>query len=266
MYNPKSGKRWIELRNWGTQPINVGNWVITDNPIDKPRRFVFKAGTIIPAGAFVVYDETFLGFSLKGEDNLYILNNVTDYHINLPKKFLEGTAAPTSSASSIIPLFVLLAFSRLELSQPSQLFLGLEQNLFFVALVLVFDVSCLAHGLILFLDYSQGRFTTSDGVVHFTHMLTSTKSALNSQPYLPPVVLSGFARGNPPFQNLQYIKLTSVSKNKDQDLTGWILVVGKEEFKFKKNGIHHLVLEPGMSLILTCPGTMSIFFLCLSTC
>jgi hypothetical protein len=43
---------WIELRNTADQPADISGWSFTDD--DNPRKFVFPAATVIPAGGFLV--------------------------------------------------------------------------------------------------------------------------------------------------------------------------------------------------------------------
>lgn len=43
---------WIELHNAGGQPVDLSGWSLTDD--DDPRRFVFPAGTTLPAGGYLV--------------------------------------------------------------------------------------------------------------------------------------------------------------------------------------------------------------------
>ena len=47
----------IELFNPTLVPVNVGGWLLTDDH-DVPRKFRIPDGTMIPAGGFVVFDET----------------------------------------------------------------------------------------------------------------------------------------------------------------------------------------------------------------
>jgi hypothetical protein len=43
----------VELHNYGTLPVNLANFSVSDNP-ELPRKFVFPANTIIPAGGYLV--------------------------------------------------------------------------------------------------------------------------------------------------------------------------------------------------------------------
>jgi Mrp family chromosome partitioning ATPase len=44
---------WIELANPGTRPVDLSLMFLSDDP-DEPRRWAFPAGTIIPAGGYLV--------------------------------------------------------------------------------------------------------------------------------------------------------------------------------------------------------------------
>lgn len=44
---------WIELVNTGTRPVDLAGMFLSDDP-DVPRRWAFPAGTVIPAGGYVV--------------------------------------------------------------------------------------------------------------------------------------------------------------------------------------------------------------------
>ncbi|MCA9185764.1 MAG: lamin tail domain-containing protein [Pirellulaceae bacterium] len=47
---------WIELLNTTAQPIDVGNWYLSDDDA-VPKKYKFAAGTTIPPGGFLVLDE-----------------------------------------------------------------------------------------------------------------------------------------------------------------------------------------------------------------
>lgn len=49
------GGDWIELHNRGTSVINIAGWSLTDDT-DQPRKFVFPAGTAIPADGYLRVD------------------------------------------------------------------------------------------------------------------------------------------------------------------------------------------------------------------
>ncbi|MES3034601.1 MAG: lamin tail domain-containing protein [Gemmatimonadota bacterium] len=57
---------WIELYNAGTQPVDIGGYVVRDN--DDTRGYTVPAGTIIPAKAYLVLDEAVLGYGLGAAD------------------------------------------------------------------------------------------------------------------------------------------------------------------------------------------------------
>lgn len=44
---------WIELHNFGPLPIDLAGWSLTDNA-DSPRKWVFPAQVVLPAGAYLV--------------------------------------------------------------------------------------------------------------------------------------------------------------------------------------------------------------------
>ena len=50
-------KDTIELHNPTNASVNVGYWWLTDDP-NVPKKYQIAAGTVIPAGGFVVFDET----------------------------------------------------------------------------------------------------------------------------------------------------------------------------------------------------------------
>ena len=69
----------IELFNAGTADVNVGGWFLTDDPT-ADIKYVIPAATVIPAGGFLVLDESQFtngptGFSLSSEgDELYVFS------------------------------------------------------------------------------------------------------------------------------------------------------------------------------------------------
>ncbi len=64
---------YIEIFNYGTVAVNLGGCTLSDRP--DTNKFVIPGGTIIPAGGFVSYTETQLGFALStlGEE-VYLKN------------------------------------------------------------------------------------------------------------------------------------------------------------------------------------------------
>src|SRR5688500_18290728 len=42
---------WVELFNTSTSPVNLTDWSISDSQVS-PRKFVFPAGTVIPARGY----------------------------------------------------------------------------------------------------------------------------------------------------------------------------------------------------------------------
>ena len=87
-------RRWSiqsRLFNPNAVPVNVSGWFLSDDP-SIPKKFTIPAGTIIPAGGYVVFDESHFNptpgvppsFSLGADgDELYLLSgdgvNLTGY-------------------------------------------------------------------------------------------------------------------------------------------------------------------------------------------
>jgi len=79
----------IELFNPGTNDVNIGGWWLTDD-FNTPKKFQVPAGTIVPAGGFVLFDETQFnpggnGFALGSDgDELHVFSGgggfITGYH------------------------------------------------------------------------------------------------------------------------------------------------------------------------------------------
>lgn len=64
---------FIELHNPSAETADVGGWYITDN-LSNPTRFRIPSGTQIPAGGYLVVDETELGFAFFSEgDSAYVV-------------------------------------------------------------------------------------------------------------------------------------------------------------------------------------------------
>jgi hypothetical protein len=68
---------WIELYNRGSEAVDVGGWSLTDN-VGTPQKYVFPAGTVIPAGGFLTVDETTLGFALSSTGSEVIMLTHSD--------------------------------------------------------------------------------------------------------------------------------------------------------------------------------------------
>jgi hypothetical protein len=74
---------WIELHNSGGSPANIGGWSLTDD--GNPRKFVFGAGTTIPAGGYLVVwcdsaatPGIHTGFALdRNSETVLLYNSVT---------------------------------------------------------------------------------------------------------------------------------------------------------------------------------------------
>lgn len=47
---------WIEIENTTSAPIDLSNWFLSDDPLNL-KKYMLGAGTIIPAGDFLVFDE-----------------------------------------------------------------------------------------------------------------------------------------------------------------------------------------------------------------
>jgi hypothetical protein len=63
---------WVELYNRSATPVDVGGWHLTDDAT-RPDKFAIPAGTVIPAGGFLSFDETELGFAFRSEGTEVIL-------------------------------------------------------------------------------------------------------------------------------------------------------------------------------------------------
>ena len=71
---------WIEMENRGAAPVEMGGWMLSDRR-EEPDRFVFPAGTVIPAGGELVVflsgaeslaGELHAAFSLKEGESVYL--------------------------------------------------------------------------------------------------------------------------------------------------------------------------------------------------
>ncbi len=51
--NPKSFEDWVELRNLGGAPVNLGGWALTDDAASRAK-WLFPAGTSIPANGYLL--------------------------------------------------------------------------------------------------------------------------------------------------------------------------------------------------------------------
>ncbi|MCX8154952.1 MAG: lamin tail domain-containing protein, partial [Verrucomicrobiae bacterium] len=64
---------FIELYNHSTQPVDLSGCALSDDPATN--KYVFPAGTLIPARGFLVLDEAALGFALDaGGETIYFRN------------------------------------------------------------------------------------------------------------------------------------------------------------------------------------------------
>ena len=65
----------IELRNLSATPIDIGGWAISDEAITlvQPAKYVFSAGTVIPAAGYLLLTTDTLGFNLNADgDAVYL--------------------------------------------------------------------------------------------------------------------------------------------------------------------------------------------------
>jgi hypothetical protein len=64
---------WVELYNRGPDAVDISGWHVSDSVKDT-LRYTFPAGTVIPAGGYLVRDETQLGFGfdLNGADAIVL--------------------------------------------------------------------------------------------------------------------------------------------------------------------------------------------------
>jgi len=58
------GTDWVELFNDSQDPVDIGGWFLSDSFGDLTK-FEIPTPTVVPAGGFVVFDETELGFGLS---------------------------------------------------------------------------------------------------------------------------------------------------------------------------------------------------------
>lgn len=65
----------IELHNTSSQPITVGGWYISDSAANYLRYKIAPQNTVIPAGGYLVFDESQMGFGFRGEaaDDAWLL-------------------------------------------------------------------------------------------------------------------------------------------------------------------------------------------------
>ncbi len=64
---------WVELYNAAPQPLDLTGWRILDND-DQHVALPLPAGSVIPAGGYLVVEETTLGFGLGGADSVRLYN------------------------------------------------------------------------------------------------------------------------------------------------------------------------------------------------
>ncbi len=86
---------WVELRNTSGAPVNIADWSITD-AVSQPRKFVFPANTVIPAGGYLVVwldDAT----NSPGIHTRFTLNHQSDdvslYNASFSGSLLQDTIA-----------------------------------------------------------------------------------------------------------------------------------------------------------------------------
>ena len=65
---------WVELFNAGSTTAHVGGWHVRDN--DDTHDYVLPAGTTIAPGAYLVVDESALGFGLGGADSVRLFDDL----------------------------------------------------------------------------------------------------------------------------------------------------------------------------------------------
>jgi hypothetical protein len=63
------GQDWIELRNTGTAPVNIGGWCLSDSSTNL-MKYAFPGGTQIAANGYLTFTESQLGFAFSelGDD------------------------------------------------------------------------------------------------------------------------------------------------------------------------------------------------------
>ncbi|WP_342372482.1 lamin tail domain-containing protein [Propioniciclava soli] len=63
----------VEFFNTGTQPLDIGGYVLTDNaPNDATHRYAFPSGTLVPARGYLVVDGGTFTFGLGGADSVHL--------------------------------------------------------------------------------------------------------------------------------------------------------------------------------------------------
>ena len=77
---------WIELINTGAAPADISGWLIRDN--DDTHTYFLPAGTIIPAGGYLVVEEASLGFGLGSADSVRLFDPAG---VALRNRQLDGT-------------------------------------------------------------------------------------------------------------------------------------------------------------------------------
>ncbi|HHY86396.1 MAG TPA: hypothetical protein GYA07_12825 [Verrucomicrobia bacterium] len=74
-HNDPAAQDFIELFNYGTTPVNIGGCILSDRP--DVNKYTIPPGTTIPAGGFVIFSETELGFGLSALGEEVFLKNPT---------------------------------------------------------------------------------------------------------------------------------------------------------------------------------------------
>ncbi len=132
----------VELFNASTNDVNIGGWFLTDD-FRTPKKYRFNNGTIIPAGGYLVIDET------------------------------QFSNAPPA----------LIAFALSGNGDEAWLFSG-DANTNLTGYVSGENYGAAASGV------SFGRYTNSQGKVHFVAQSANTLNAANVAPAVGPIVFS----------------------------------------------------------------------------
>jgi CotH kinase protein/Lamin Tail Domain len=132
----------VELLNASTNDVNIGGWFLTDD-FRTPKKYRFTNGTIIPAGGYLVIDET---------------------------QFSNSPPA-------------LIAFALSGNGDEAWVFSG-DANTNLTGYVSGEDYGAAATGV------SFGRYTNSQGKVHFVAQSANTFNAANAAPAVGPIVFS----------------------------------------------------------------------------
>ncbi len=95
---PDSEGDWIELRNAGAQAVNLTGWSLTDDA-DQPRKWYFPAGSVIPAGGYLIVMAT--GFDVGPANGTTYLH--TNFKLDAGGEYIGLVDASGATVSQIAP-------------------------------------------------------------------------------------------------------------------------------------------------------------------